>query len=631
MLKKIYYLLFLVIIAIAAYFRLHGVNWDQGQHLHPDERFLTMVSNAISWPESYWEYLNTDTSPLNPQNRGHNFFVYGTFPIFFTKLIAEFFDKGDYSNLTIVGRQLSALFDLGTVILVYLIAYEIAENGKRKTENKTKELLFLHASHFTLRAFPLLAMFFYACAVLSIQLSHFYAVDTYLTFFIALSFYFLIKIIRHSKYILTFSVLLGISFGLAVASKISAVYFSPIILVGYFYSLWKSGNKKVYPFYLFVFAFFAYFTIRFAQPYLFSNPNLFDITLNPKILDNWKQLESFNDKSGFFPPAVQWINTKPFIFPLKNLLFWGLGLPLGSLAIISVIFFLYYYLKLTIRKKWERIFHYSEVIIFLGLFWSVFLFIYQGRQFVKALRYFFPIYPFLSILSAVFFINIYIRLTKKGKFYKLLLLSVICYLLFVIIYPLSFMSIYSRLHSRVQASIWMYQNIPSGSIISAEHWDDGLPMSLPIPGFIHEKYPHLEFPLYGVDTKEKWLDMTNKLQKVDYIVLTSNRLYGSIMSVPEKYPITYKFYQLLFEGKLGFEKIAEFTSRPNLPLPFLKLCLTPPFARYGIVAKYTQECLQTGISFVDDYADETFTVYDHPKVIIFKKTKPVDYKTLIGY
>src|SRR4030042_4743607 len=96
------------VLLLAAFFRLYGVNWDNNQHLHPDERFLTMVTGAVSWPTDIWEYLNTDSSPFNPHNRGYGFFVYGTFPIFFTKYIAEIFKKGDYNTLTIVGRQLSA-------------------------------------------------------------------------------------------------------------------------------------------------------------------------------------------------------------------------------------------------------------------------------------------------------------------------------------------------------------------------------------------------------------------------------------------------------------------------------------------------------------------------------------------
>ena len=41
-------LILIFIIVIGFLLRLIGLNWDQGQHLHPDERFLTMVSSAIN-------------------------------------------------------------------------------------------------------------------------------------------------------------------------------------------------------------------------------------------------------------------------------------------------------------------------------------------------------------------------------------------------------------------------------------------------------------------------------------------------------------------------------------------------------------------------------------------------------
>src|SRR3990172_5543225 len=88
---------------------------------------------------------------------------------------------------------------------------------------------------------------------------------------------------------------------------------------------------------------------------------------------------------------------------------------------------------------------------------------------------------------------------------------------------------------------------------------------------------------------------------------------------PQNYPLTTRFYTQLFNGSLGYTKIAEFTSRPNLPIPGIHLCLTPPDTRYGEIAFSSQECPLPGISFVDDYSDETFTVYDHPNILIFKK------------
>jgi hypothetical protein len=40
--------LLILILLAGVYFRFTGVNWDDGTHLHPDERFLTMVESSLS-------------------------------------------------------------------------------------------------------------------------------------------------------------------------------------------------------------------------------------------------------------------------------------------------------------------------------------------------------------------------------------------------------------------------------------------------------------------------------------------------------------------------------------------------------------------------------------------------------
>ena len=80
-----------MIIAIllgAGYLRLAGIDWDAGQHLHPDERFLTDVLTRISSVENLAEYFDTGRSSLNPNNHGINFFVYGSLPIFAVRYAA---------------------------------------------------------------------------------------------------------------------------------------------------------------------------------------------------------------------------------------------------------------------------------------------------------------------------------------------------------------------------------------------------------------------------------------------------------------------------------------------------------------------------------------------------------------
>ena len=110
--KHVVHILF-VILFFAAFLRLYGINWDQNQHLHPDERFLTMVTQAVTWPKPFLTYFIPSLSTLNPYNVGYDFFVYGTLPLKIVKLASGLihFDRFLYNNITLVGRLISALLD----------------------------------------------------------------------------------------------------------------------------------------------------------------------------------------------------------------------------------------------------------------------------------------------------------------------------------------------------------------------------------------------------------------------------------------------------------------------------------------------------------------------------------------
>src|SRR5688572_28083225 len=150
---RIYDLLLVLVLVVAACFRLVGLNWDQDQHLHPDERFLTMVETGMSPVKSMSDYFNTDASTLNPHNVGYGFYVYGDLPVIMVRYLADwmtsvsagaaryveifgadsplgrffaFFAQtpnwSGYTEVVLLGRFFSALADLGTIFLLYLIA-----------------------------------------------------------------------------------------------------------------------------------------------------------------------------------------------------------------------------------------------------------------------------------------------------------------------------------------------------------------------------------------------------------------------------------------------------------------------------------------------------------------------------
>src|SRR5262245_24538507 len=115
-------LVLVLVITIGAFFRFTGLNWDSNQHLHPDERFLTMVMSAERWPGSVREYLDESRSPLNPRNVGFGYFAYGTLPTTLAKGVSVALGISDYHGLVLVGRALSAVADLGSVLLLFLVA-----------------------------------------------------------------------------------------------------------------------------------------------------------------------------------------------------------------------------------------------------------------------------------------------------------------------------------------------------------------------------------------------------------------------------------------------------------------------------------------------------------------------------
>ena len=113
-------LLVVYVLGVGAFLRFNGIDWDEEQHLHPDERFLTMVSSAIEPVESLGDYFDTANSTLNPHNRGYTFYVYGTLPLIIVRYVGEWLEMTGYGDIHLVGRALSATVDLLTVLLVFL-------------------------------------------------------------------------------------------------------------------------------------------------------------------------------------------------------------------------------------------------------------------------------------------------------------------------------------------------------------------------------------------------------------------------------------------------------------------------------------------------------------------------------
>ena len=184
------------VLALGAALRFVGLDWDHGHHQHPDERFLSMVLTQIQPAPDLRAYFDPGQSSLNPFNHDISFFVYGTFPLFLLESAVRALGRTGYDEAYLFGRALSALFDMGTVVLVYILGRQL------------------------LGPWPgVVAVALLAMTVHSIQIAHFFAVDTFATFFATLTLWLLVRYAR-SRDARSLG-LAGIAAGLAMASKLS--------------------------------------------------------------------------------------------------------------------------------------------------------------------------------------------------------------------------------------------------------------------------------------------------------------------------------------------------------------------------------------------------------------------------
>jgi YYY domain-containing protein len=795
----------LLLFALALTVRLYDLNWDQSQFNHPDERHTTNVLSQLQMPDSLTAYFDSGRSTLNPYNNRQSW-VYGTFPIVLYRSAAEWLNTGcapepqllaqwtgrlffgdearncptnffvNYDMVRLVGRLISALGDTLTVLAVFLTGRQL----------------------FGWRV-GLLAALFSAFAVLQIQHAKYAVVDALLTTCTAWCLYFCARLQSmaltpgHKPLALWLNALLaGLFSGLAVASKISGWPTAVMVLVAVGIVLWRDrrafGIAVIDAALAALLAGTAAFgAFRVAQPYAFvgvsdiewrittrnCGPPLEQVQIEicqqttpmPPVLQTlvtgmpeiirpvlapsarWiaELQQAAAGASGDFDPPFgwQWASRAPVTFSLINIVFYGLGLPLGLAAVAGVLF------------AWRQILRGRRWWAYLvPALWTLGYFLYQSTTYVKSIRYQLPIYPMLCVLAAALlwagwrWLGQRLMRRRLGDVLarSMAFLPVAAVATGTIVWALAFMRIYDGELTRTEASRWMYQNVPSavtlsglentqpwqtqlpqslfavapgqppvlipirisarvdsldaplrgpsftfnhldgqatvrgrlvemmtgvslgeasrtlrpgastltfadvtlnpdtdyqleveadasiiarGSVIANQHWDEGIPFRLDGRDGYGQFYRGLSFAggeMQVYMEEDPYIDdanpgklelMLRSLDEADYVVLNSNRHYGSVARLPWRFPMTMEYYRALMGGELGFELVADFARFPRLG-PFYVNDQEMPqrLLRPDNVAGTLNGLVQVPYPT----AEEAFSVYDHPRVLIFRKT-----------
>lgn len=611
-------------IIVGALLRFTFHDWDSGRNLHPDELFLSRVVAGIELPDKASDYFRADASTLNPRNRGFEFYVYGDLPINLARATAEGLaglcgtstrdgsradsrehgllsplclqggapiDWTSVDSITRIGRFLSSMFSVASVLLAGLIAGRLFDARVGR-----------------------LALWLSAACVLPIQAAHFFTVDTFATFFVLLAFYCLIRARREGAAGWMGGALLAAA--AAVACRLNLLVFLVPLAIGTLAAAAARRRGGGVPWlYLPLAAAGFYLSLRALLPSAFDGW----ITPDARWLQNASAMwDLVNDRIPF-PPAVQWTDRTPWLFAWNNMVWWGMGLPLGLVAWAGWAAWGWRALaaqrRRGRRRLWSRLVHSRAAADgALAWIWVALFFAWHGGQWVASMRYFLPLYFFLVAFAAWLLVRLWdgrVRpLVPEGPRRAVAALVVGS----TMAWAAAFTAVYLQPHPRVAAAQWMLSHVDGPAKVAYEHWDAPLPFGA---AGHRAGYRLLKMDPYAEDTPRKRERLLEWLEEADYVVLSSNRLSASIPRQPLRYPLTTRYYELLLSGRLGFEPLAAFVSHPRLgPLVF-------PDQEYGFPLSIDDSKVHgipdRSIRVPMPPAEEAFSVYDHPRVVIFAK------------
>lgn len=489
----------LIVLLVGGYFRFTGLDWDANHHLHPDERFLTSVATALQPVYDPISYLKTSESTLNPYNANYGFYVYGNFPMTFVRMSAQVLtdfcsDFEDlcaytytaYDGVHLVGRFFSGFVDLVSVLFIFLI-------GRRLYDWRAG---FLGAL--------LLAM-----AVMPIQQSHFFTMDNWAAALTTVTMYMAVRASEAGER-KRWWVLFGLFLGLSVASRINI---APLALMaGVAGLIWlarrsEGGNLWAYVQTVtgsvdlqrivlggLLAAFVSIVIFRLAQPYAFADsaiaaqesleigeePSPIVVAIkgivgfNPQFVSNMEEIQGQQSPEASFPPALQWTDRAPLLFPFTNMVLYGMGITAGLMAWAGFV----WALMKVVRTRPGYLAH------ILPITWIALYFLFMGTRWVKSIRYFLPIYPFLLLLAGWALVELWKRAnqdTIKRVAVGVLGTVVVGY---TFLWANAFLQIYRQPITRMAASNWMFENVPTGATLLYETTEgEARELQLPLKGY----------------------------------------------------------------------------------------------------------------------------------------------------
>lgn len=539
--EKIKRILLLACLLALFYTRFVNLSWGLPYPFHPDERNMANAVQSLSCEIS---------NCLNP-----HFFAYGQFPLYLSyfgiqvyHLIIKQINPINFFEATVALRSISAISSIFNVFILLAIV-------KLLSKKSSDDWLLIIS----------LLVFTFSPGL--IQFAHFGTTESLLMLFYSVIIYLSLLLINKKITLQKFFIYSSLFIGLATATKASSVIFVLPIIISIISTIDNPIRKlfnllKIGAFSLVFFVIFSPYNFIAFSDFLGSMRYESDVAL------------------GNYLPFYtrQFTGTIPLVFQFQKIFPYSLGWPILTLFILGLFFL-----------SWKNIDNNFLRLSFLSFFLPS-AFIYA-----KWTRFMAPVMPIMLVIAVLFLMRM-LRLARNNILFNFVFLL----LIFSLITPgLAFLSIYTNKDIRFTASDWIFNNIPMGSYILSETANVvDLPVIDPsqeiTPDIGNWNSKYVSFNFYDLD-KDAIIenDFQNHLKMAEYIFIPSRRVF---YNHKKGYPILNKYYEDLFMDKLGFKKVAEFTSYPKIEVFGKKI-----------------------IEFPDEAAEETWTVFDHPVFRIYKR------------
>jgi len=265
----------------------------------------------------------------------------------------------------------------------------------------------------------------------------------------------------------------------------------------------------------------------------------------------------------------QFFNTQSITFQLTKVFPVIMGSCAYLLFILSLVLLLVFFILRKVKLNKHLVIILSAILPWL---------LFNGFLFAKWIRFMTPILPVALLLP----VWVGKRLSKNEFLSSFVpVVVVVCLIPGVI-----FMKLYLKEDVRISASEWLKESIEPGSLIVSEA---GNVVNLPVGS--HD-FKVINFDFYHLDDPGEKQELDQLMSEADYFLSGSRRIFANVLRLPNKLPISFNFYRRLLSPDSDWQLVKTFS-------------IFSPF-----------EQIFVGNDLI---SEETWTVFDHPTVRVFKR------------